>query len=430
MVYGYHIIVLRCRWLITPVIRSKISSLISQLCTGATRVVEIPFEQPVRLLRDYRGFHYRGSLNYFPRRCQLAYHSGAAVTFSDHSAKRRRYPGSTTLHSQSTVSRFPSACESLHGRSSKKCNTNCRKRRLREQHDPIIHKRSWTIAHSDSVQPTLTTSAADRQSSSDGVCSVDFSKSNKVANFSLAYSPSGNGCCEVLHRIVAQRLRAQPEPHNWVDALPKIILTMNTFIKQDIKMSAAMNAFNTNLRLPAQPLFDIFEKGTAFVDRTDREKPAETRQVRPGRDELGKVGNTKYVYLRERRLRHKLDPKYSGPFKVDRRHGTVVWIWRNGRLEPHKLDWVIAAGQLDLGDASERSSSDSDVALRSHEYFDTPGGTRDTEGSWPDVSRAGCPTVFYPDESRRESVSDPFFSQAGRRLRRPGRWDDFVMYYV
>ena len=91
-------------------------------------------------------------------------------------------------------------------------------------------------------------------------------------------------------------------------------------------------------------------------------------------------------------------------------------------MEPHKLDRVIAAGQLDLGDASERSSSDSDVALRSHEYFDTPGGTRDTEGSWPDVSRAGCPTVFYPDESRRESVSDRLFSQAGRRLRRTGRW--------
>jgi len=77
-------------------------------------------------------------------------------------------------------------------------------------------------------------------------------------NFSLAYAPSGNGCCEVLHRIVAQRSWAQPEPHNWLDALPKIFLAMNTFVKQDIKMSAAMKALNTNLRLPAQPLFDIF----------------------------------------------------------------------------------------------------------------------------------------------------------------------------
>jgi len=52
----------------------------------------------------------------------------------------------------------------------------------------------------------------------------------------------------------------------------------------------------------------------------------------------------------------------------------VVWIWRNGRLDPHKLDRVIAAGQLDLGDASERSSCNSEVALRSHEYLDTSGG--------------------------------------------------------
>jgi len=106
----------------------------------------------------------------------------------------------------------------------------------------------------------------------------------------------------------------------------------------------------------------------------------------------------------------------------------VVWIWRNGRLEPHKLSQVIAAGQLVLGDASERSSSDSEVALRSHEYVDTPGGTQDTEVSRSDVSRAGSPTGSYPDKSRREAVSDCFFSQAGRHLRRPRRWDDFVMY--
>jgi len=140
------------------------------------------------------------------------------------------------------------------------------------------------------------------------------------------------------------------------------------------------------------------------------------------------VANAEYVYLREGRSRHKLDPKHTGPFKVDCRHGTVVWIWQNGRLEPHKLDRVIAAGQLDLGDASERSSSDSEVGLHSHESLDTLGGTRDTEGSRPDVSRAGSPTGSYPDESRSESVSDRFVSQAGRRLRRPGQWDDFVMY--
>jgi len=54
---------------------------------------------------------------------------------------------------------------------------------------------------------------------------------------------------------------------------------MNTFVKQNIKMSAAMKAFNTNLRLPAQPLFDMFQKRTAYVDRTGRDKPAQTRQV-------------------------------------------------------------------------------------------------------------------------------------------------------
>ena len=38
---------------------------IYKLCAGAAGIAEIRFEQPVRLLRDYRGFNYRGSRNYF-----------------------------------------------------------------------------------------------------------------------------------------------------------------------------------------------------------------------------------------------------------------------------------------------------------------------------------------------------------------------------
>jgi len=120
-----------------------------------------------------------------------------------------------------------------------------------------------------------------------------------------------------------------------------------------------------------------------------------------------------------------------------RQHARFCWLVAIGSIFicsaffeniEKRLDRVIAACQLDLGDTSEGSSSDSEVALRSHEHLDTPSGTRDTEVSWPDVSRAGSPTNSYPDESRRESVSDRLFSQAGRRLRRPGRWNDFVMY--
>jgi len=67
MVYGYRIIMPWCRWLITPVIRGKTSALISRMCAGARGVAEILFEKPVRLLGDYRGFHYSGSCNYFLR---------------------------------------------------------------------------------------------------------------------------------------------------------------------------------------------------------------------------------------------------------------------------------------------------------------------------------------------------------------------------
>ena len=93
----------------------------------------------------------------------------------------------------------------------------------------------------------------------------------------------------------------------------------------------------------------------------------------------------------------------------------MVWIWRNGRLEPHKLDQVIVAGQLDLGDAPERSSSVSEIALCSHVFLDTPGRTQENESSRPDVARASSPTGSYPDESRHKLASERLFSQAGRR---------------
>ena len=48
---------------------------------------------------------------------------GAAVTFSGHSAKRGRQPGSATLHGQSAVSCFLLDCESRHRLSSSKTPT-------------------------------------------------------------------------------------------------------------------------------------------------------------------------------------------------------------------------------------------------------------------------------------------------------------------
>jgi len=55
--------------------------------------------------------------------------------------------------------------------------------------------------------------------------------------------------------------------------------------------------------------------------------------------------------------------------------------------------------------------------------------SRQTEVSRPDVSRAGSPTGSYPDEPRRESVSDRFFfHKLVVACGGPDGGDDFVMY--
>jgi len=74
------------------------------------------------------------------------------------------------------------------------------------------------------------------------------------------------------------------------NATPMNRLHQHNQTMQEPKKWLAIVHCKTNLQLPAQTLFDTFKKGTTHAERTDRDKQAETRQVQPGRDELGKFG--------------------------------------------------------------------------------------------------------------------------------------------
>ncbi len=83
-----------------------------------------------------------------------------------------------------------------------------------------------------------------------------------------AYHPATNGMVERMHRTLKTALRAQPNPQNWVDCLPLVLLGMRAAIKEDIGFSATEMVYGSTFRLPGerspmdQPSTD---EGTGYV---------------------------------------------------------------------------------------------------------------------------------------------------------------------
>ncbi|XP_064482885.1 uncharacterized protein LOC135395721 [Ornithodoros turicata] len=65
-----------------------------------------------------------------------------------------------------------------------------------------------------------------------------------------AYHPAANGMVERLHRQLKAALCSQPEPTNWVDHLPWVLLGLCSSLKQNLKCSSAELVFGSPLRLP------------------------------------------------------------------------------------------------------------------------------------------------------------------------------------
>ena len=67
-----------------------------------------------------------------------------------------------------------------------------------------------------------------------------------------AYHPSANGLIKWFHRQLKTSLKAQLQPTLWVDALPLVLLGIQTALKEDIHCSAAKLVYGTTLRFPGE----------------------------------------------------------------------------------------------------------------------------------------------------------------------------------
>ncbi|XP_037512336.1 uncharacterized protein K02A2.6-like [Rhipicephalus sanguineus] len=146
-----------------------------------------------------------------------------------------------------------------------------------------------------------------------------------------AYHPMSNGTVERFHRQLKAALTATEE-HNWVEALPLVLLGIRSALKEDIGCSAAELVYGTTLRLPGE----FFARGSeeASIACSDyalrlRNVMSKLRAVspRPPGSRVVHVDpqltSCPYVFVRHDAVRRPLQPPYDGPFQV-LRHGQTI----------------------------------------------------------------------------------------------------------
>ena len=74
-----------------------------------------------------------------------------------------------------------------------------------------------------------------------------------------AYHPIANGIIERFHHQLKSSLKSYPNPTNWSDILPIILLGIRAALKYDLHYTAAELVYGTTLRLPEE----FFDSSTA-----------------------------------------------------------------------------------------------------------------------------------------------------------------------
>ena len=162
-----------------------------------------------------------------------------------------------------------------------------------------------------------------------------------------AYHPIANGLVERFHRQLKASLKCQPDPTQWVDALPLILLGIRTALKQDLHCSSAELVYGTTLRLPGE-FFDSTQGAgtdnpvgyvTKLRDFMQQLRPVQTRFPRQRATYMDPALTTcTHVFLRHDAVRSPLQPPYDGPYQVIKRLGKSYVISIKGKDRVVSLD--------------------------------------------------------------------------------------------
>ena len=162
-----------------------------------------------------------------------------------------------------------------------------------------------------------------------------------------AYNPECNGIIERFHRSLKSALTAACQGHDWVRALPWVLLGLRSTPHSALGAAPAEALYGQNLRLPLDLLSDVTEYRTIEEIREDIESfipprrtynPEARTQYRPPHLE-----SCPFVFERIDHHKPPLSPSYEGPFPVLERREKTIKVNKNGKEIWLSMDRVKAA---------------------------------------------------------------------------------------
>ena len=223
-----------------------------------------------------------------------------------------------------------------------------------------------------------------------------------------AYHPIANGMIERFHRQLKAALKCQPNPANWTDALPWVLLGVRTALKEDLQCTAAELVYGTTLRLPGEFIDSTQDTSmadpTSYVSRlktTMRDLQCHAPPVRATPQRKVHFGNAlascTHVFVRRDSVRKPLQTPYDGPYKILKRQDKYFTLDIKDKPNTVSLDRLKPA------------------------HLDSPSDSPKLQPSTPTVSQPERPATV-PPPSVPQLPRTPTTTRSGRHVHWPVRY--------
>ena len=159
-----------------------------------------------------------------------------------------------------------------------------------------------------------------------------------------AYHPQANGLVERFHRHLKSSLMAQGR-RDWFHALPLVMLGIRAAFRPDLDCSAAELTYGTSLRLPGEfyePASTTAPDPSHYVQYLkaimNDLRPSPSRHDRKSVWIPGDLQSCTHVFVRTDSVRKPLQPPYTGPYRVLKRHTKFFTVDVKGKPDAISLD--------------------------------------------------------------------------------------------